>query len=177
MDTSQRTRIDPPVVAVTGHRPSKIGGYEFDAPQREWVRQMLRALLAELKPQYCISGMALGVDQDFAFVCVEMQIPFVAAIPFVGQELSWPHNSKGFYYDLLAHAYCQFVVTGGSYSPHKMDLRNRWMVDNSDILIAVFDGSKGGTHNCVEYAESKKHEIWRVHPRGFFGRPEAVSRD
>jgi len=111
--------------------------------------------------------MALGVDQDFAFTCVEMQIPFIAAVPFLGQESTWPRESQEFYRELLAHAYCQYVVTGGGYSAHKMDRRNRWMVDNCDILIAVWDGSRGGTYNCVEYAEQVRRPIHRINPRHF----------
>ena len=33
------------------------------------------------------------------------------------------------------------------------------MIDNSDILIAVFDGSKSGTKNCIDYAKKHNKEI------------------
>ncbi len=32
--------------------------------------------------------------------------------------------------------------------------RNEFMVDASDALAAFFDGSPGGTANCVRYARS-----------------------
>lgn len=63
------------IVAATGHRPNKIGGYEWEAPQRVWVRQQIKQSLIELRPDKCISGMALGVDQDFAFICATLGIP------------------------------------------------------------------------------------------------------
>jgi len=31
-------------------------------------------------------------------------------------------------------------------------LRNEFMVDAADVLAAFFDGSPGGTANCVRYA-------------------------
>jgi uncharacterized phage-like protein YoqJ len=34
-----------------------------------------------------------------------------------------------------------------------MQLRNIWMVDHADEVWAFWDGSKGGTANCVKYAE------------------------
>lgn len=40
-----------------------------------------------------------------------------------------------------------------------MQLRNKWMVDKSDIVIAVWDGSEGGTNNCVQYATENKKRI------------------
>ena len=46
-----------------------------------------------------------------------------------------------------------------------MQIRNRWMVDNSDLVLAVFDGKKeGGTWNCVKYAKSKNKEIVVIKP-------------
>ncbi|MFZ2410072.1 MAG: hypothetical protein WAW23_00725, partial [Candidatus Methanoperedens sp.] len=32
--------------------------------------------------------------------------------------------------------------------------RNEFMVDAADVLAAFFDGSPGGTANCVRYARS-----------------------
>jgi len=44
---------------------------------------------------------------------------------------------------------------------------NEWMVDNSSILIAIYDGSKnGGTFNCIEYAKNKGKEIIVIDPKG-----------
>lgn len=37
-----------------------------------------------------------------------------------------------------------------------MQSRNEWMVNRSNIVIALWDGSeKGGTYNCLKYAKSK----------------------
>ena len=38
------------------------------------------------------------------------------------------------------------------------------MVDLADKVIAVWDGSKGGTGNCVRYAGKRGKEIIRVVP-------------
>lgn len=38
------------------------------------------------------------------------------------------------------------------------------MVNNSDIVIAVWNGSKGGTGNCVNYAKMQKKEIIVINP-------------
>lgn len=161
--------MEAPVVSATGHRPDKIGGYDFYNPQRVWIRRRIKQILSGLCPQYCISGMALGVDQDFAVVCIELGIPFIAAVPFIGQERNWPAKSQEFYRELLRYAFCQYVVTGGGYSARKMQLRNQWMVDNCDILIAVWDGTPGGTGNCVWYAdEIVKRTIERINPKHFF---------
>ena len=38
------------------------------------------------------------------------------------------------------------------YAPGCMQRRNRYMVDHSALVIAVYDGSAGGTRQTLEYA-------------------------
>ena len=45
-----------------------------------------------------------------------------------------------------------------------MQKRNEWIVDNSLRLLALWDGSKGGTANCVTYARYGRREIKNVWP-------------
>lgn len=158
------------ITAATGHRPEKIGGYDFYAPQRAWVRAQIKRALIDLKTTRGISGMALGVDQDFAYVCIELAIPFTAAIPFVGQEDAWPPHAQEWYEWLLIRAADVVVVSPGEYTAAKMQVRNEWMVDNCDVLLAVWDGSKGGTGNCVNYAYyTYGHSfIYRINPNDYF---------
>lgn len=117
--------------------------------------------------------MALGVDQDFAYVCYEMAIPFVAAIPFVGQENNWPQHSQDWYEWLLIRAESVVVVSPGEYAAWKMQARNQWMVDNCDVVLAVWDGSEGGTANCYRYAHERKF-IWHINPNDYFQDREAA---
>jgi len=123
--------------------------------------------LIQLSPTSAISGMALGVDQDFAWVCISLGLPFLAAIPFAGQESNWPHESRDFYHRLLERAYHVTVVSEGGYAAWKMQKRNEWMVNNCQTLIAVWDGSAGGTGNCVRYAKSVGRNMHRINPSEF----------
>jgi uncharacterized phage-like protein YoqJ len=145
------------IVSFTGHRPKKFSGYK-PCPTHDWVRARVREKLIELKPTEAISGMALGFDQWSAEVCIELGIPFVAAIPFVGQELEWPWYSQQHYLTLLKKAARVHVVdsvppTAYYEAAQKLLARNHWMVDNSDAVIAAWDGSDGGTEKCVKYAQ------------------------
>jgi uncharacterized phage-like protein YoqJ len=57
------------------------------------------------------------------------------------------------------------IVSPGSYSPEKMHLRDRWIIDNSNALCAVWTGIQyGGTFGTIRYAEkeSKKRE-YKIH--------------
>lgn len=141
------------VVAGTGHRPGKLGGYS--AASRNDLINLARGFLLKTKPKKIISGMALGWDLAWAEAAVELRIPLVAAVPFAGQENIWPSASKELYAGLLAKAEEVHIVSPGGYSAHKMQVRNRWMVDNSDATVALWDGSSGGTANCIAYTKDK----------------------
>ena len=139
-------------VAVTGHRSDKLGGWKTPNPLYDLVLQGLYDAFLKLQPSYVISGMALGVDQWAAELCVNMEIPFVAAIPFEGQEKVWPPHSKAKYHWLMSRAAHRYVICEGGYESWKMQKRNEWMVNSCHQLVAVWNGSSGGTQNCVGYA-------------------------
>jgi|688.fasta_scaffold40197_4 uncharacterized phage-like protein YoqJ len=152
-------------IAVTGHRPNKLGNeYSMDGPVSKRITSSLTDFVLSQKPEMLISGMALGVDLLFAKVAIEHRIPFTAAVPFIGQELRWPQCSRDRYAQILSLASEVVVVCPGGYSAFKMQKRNEWMVDHCDLLIAVWDGTSGGTANCVQYAQSTSKEIFRINP-------------
>lgn len=155
------------IVGATGHRPDKLGGYDEITPLRAWVRAQLRRQLRQLRPLYGISGMALGCDQDFTEACIELNIPFIAAVPFRGQERAWRREAQGAYKRLLAKAREIVIVSDGSYENWKMQARNEWIVDHCNVLLCVFDGSPGGTANTVNYADRVRREKIRIDPREF----------
>jgi len=150
------------IIAFTGHR--NLYGYDLSSPAYDSLRAEIIKLLQEHKPEKCISGMALGVDQLAAEICASLGIPFIAAVPFKGQEGVWNQESKDKYAELLGKAAEVVIVCEGGYAPWKMQKRNEYMCDNADAIIAVWNGSYGGTGNCVNYAEQIKKPIYRINP-------------
>jgi uncharacterized phage-like protein YoqJ len=152
------------IIAFTGHRPDKLGGYKLPNPTYIKVCREIDWLLTELQPEKVITGMALGIDQWAASVAYKLGIPFIAAIPFEGQEKAWPEKSQQTYRLLRRLATEEVIVSPGEYTAAKMRTRNQWMVDNCDSLIAVWDGSSGGTGNCIQYAKSVNKKIYQINP-------------
>lgn len=138
------------IIAGTGHRPDKLGGYEPQATNR--VIDFATEVLRHHQPSTVITGMAQGWDMALAQAAVNLGIPFHAYIPFVGQELVWPANTRSYYRALLRLAQHVTIVTDGAYSKLAMQKRNQAMVDNCELLLALYNGSKGGTENCLVYA-------------------------
>lgn len=154
------------IICGTGHRSNKLGGYSYAVFSR--LVALAEAALKRYQPEKVISGMALGWDQALAQAAVNLNIPLVAAIPFKGQENMWPEASKKKYEELLSHAGV-VVVSSGNYAPAKMETRNEWMVDRSDLVLALWNGTSGGTCNCVRYAYQKQKRVinlwktWETH--------------
>ncbi len=158
------------IVAGTGHRPDKLGGYN-PTVQRA-LEHFALAVLTQKRPLGVISGMALGWDQALAIAAVRLGIGFVAAIPFEGQEKRWPASSQAAYNTLLKAASMVHVVTDrAAVSAHPggiagvMQARNEWMVDQSQGVLALWNGDRsGGTFNCVQYAKAGRREVINVWP-------------
>lgn len=147
-------------IAATGHRPNKLGKeYGLKGPYSFYIKTELQKYINIYKPDTIISGMALGVDSIFALLAIENNLDLIAAIPCVGQEKKWPQSSQNLYNDILKYDKCTKIVLANHYTLQCMQNRNIYMVDNCDRLIAVWDGTNGGTKNCINYAKSTNKPI------------------
>lgn len=174
-------------IGFTGHRPNKIGGYDRNNPTREKIKNTVSLIinaLADKNPKsalrfYC--GGAIGFDTDAFDVAYHMKltteipIEIVLAIPFKDQPIKWNKYDVEHYEDMIERAdTCVYVdeekrymidsVPVGRYNPIKMQKRNEYMVDHSNVIIACWDGTPGGTGNCVKYARAQNKTIWLIEP-------------
>lgn len=150
----------------TGHRPQKFPfayggrGREYSAYLQE-LKNKIEAAVTERGVTRFISGMALGVDLDFAEIVLEFrktkypQITLECAIPCPNQTEKWQVGEKLRYEKIKEQADCVTVVSE-YYTPECMLKRNRYMLDKSNLVIAVFNGiEKGGTWYTIRYARAK----------------------
>lgn len=136
------------IIAGTGHRPNKILVDQDALIQFACHQLRLRA------PSHVISGMAQGWDAALAAAARHLCIPFTAAVPFAGYgKKYWPQTIFAFM-DLCAAA--QHVEIVCDYpGTRALQLRNEWMVDRADRVLALHDGSWGCTFNCIQYARKR----------------------
>ncbi|WNN12507.1 SLOG family protein [Chryseobacterium phage MA9V-2] len=152
------------VICGTGHRPDKLGGYDNQAAHNNLVHLLIDAL-RELRPELVIVGMAQGFDQALAEAAYELDIPFIAALPCKGQELRWPTKAQQHYNYLLSLAKAVTIVNEGDYKPWFMQTRNKFMVDNSQATLTVWDGTPGGTYNTIEYTKQNEKPIINLYDK------------
>lgn len=159
-------------VSFTGHRPNKLGGYDEEVDQIKEIKfQLKKHIDMAIRMGYTsfITGMAIGVDTWASEAVLDAkkenpELKLICAIPFKGQEHMWPLPSKKRYWKIVDNADEIHIISEGDYTVEKMQLRNEWMVDHSKVLIAVWNGTKSGTGNCIKYAKKKKAEIWTIDP-------------
>ena len=144
------------ILGVTGHRPERVGGYLIPNPIYDYVISEMKSYILAIKPEKIITGMALGVDTWAASVAIELGIPFIAAVPFLGQADRWQASERHKYVALLSKAVEVVMVSEDGYAEEKLQTRNEWIVDHSDEMLVVYDGKPGGgTKRCAKYAAKK----------------------
>ncbi len=152
----------------TGHRPKGFPfKYDIDKQKHTAYLQTLEEKIELAITEYgitnFISGMALGVDMDFAETVLKLRnkysITLECAIPCPNQTLKWNDKDKLRYNEILNRADTVTLVSN-RYDRDCMLKRNRFMVDKSQMIIAVFNGiEKGGTWYTINYAKKENKYI------------------
>ena len=110
-----------------------------------------------------ITGMALGTDILCAKIVLKLKkkhdIKLECAIPCLNQTERWTNSDKKNYEIIINQADIKTYVSDKKYYNGCMQKRNRYMVDNSSLIIAHFNGSTGGTKQTIDYAKSKNKKI------------------
>ena len=155
--------------SVTGHRPNKMYGYNLKDTRWIELKNKFKEILKQNNCTEAISGMALGVDTVFALAVLELKnedypIKLHCAIPCKNHSCKWIKESIDLYNKILSKADIVKLVSDEEYKPWLMQKRNEYMVDLADKVIAVWDGTNGGTGNCVKYANKVKKDVIRILP-------------
>ena len=146
---------------VTGHR---------DVPQKE-INHIKTELQREVEKAVSdgftcfMSGFAEGVDQYFAEIVLELKktnpaLDLVAVIPYRKRLDNLMKTGRT--YEML-EVCADVVVIREEYQPSVYSHRNRYMVEHSDRVIAVYDGrEKGGTVRTIRFANMMRKELREI---------------
>ena len=155
----------------TGHRPKSLPWIEStnDAQYLLLKNKLKEKIIDAIDTgvTHFISGMAEGVDLLAAELVLDLKwdYPFISlecAIPFIGQQQRYYQNNYERYQRIIERA-DKVTILSNQYFKGCLFERNKYMIDNSSILIAVFNGVKtGGTFQTIALAKKKNLEIWLV---------------
>lgn len=150
----------------TGHRPAKLpwGQREEDSRCLALKAELARRLENAYRRGYrhFICGMAQGCDHYFGEAVLTLgerypDLRLEAAIPCRTQAQRWTAEQKARYEAILNRCHWETLVQS-DYDPGCMMRRNRYMVDNSSLVLSIFDGTSGGTMKTLAYAMGEKIE-------------------
>ncbi len=147
----------------TGHRPEKL-----HMPESKVKALLEKAVIQAVDDGFLtfISGMARGVDIWASEIVLELReensdIHLICTPPYKGFEKRWSLSEQRLYNTILENAdYVKFISE--HYYKACFQVRNIYMVDHSQRVIAAYNGSSGGTRNTVIYANRKGVETINI---------------
>ena len=118
--------------------------------------------------QHFISGGAMGMDMfaaetvlelknKYPEILLEMVSPFDAQAAKWAPEYQWRHDALFGKADIV-------TATGHAYTKSCMFVRNRYLVENADLLLAAYDGQPGGTEMTIRYAKQMGIQVCCIKP-------------
>lgn len=177
-------------IALTGHRPAKIGGYNMATPAYKHMQDDLEAYIRFNLQQYdtvwCHSGLALGADTVWskAILAMKQEYPgrvlFHAEIPTFSQKDAWFKKSDIDFWNLQVQRADDKSIYDSEFETYDaakrkrligkiLNDRNIGMINHADVLLAVYvTGSTGGTKNAVDYAIKTNKHIQYIDTKKYF---------
>lgn len=148
------------ICCFTGHRPDKLSIPEDEAKER-------LAFAVSKAVDYgfntFISGMARGVDLWGAEAVLKLKetnknIKLICALPHPDFEKKWSKANQDSFNRILKNA-DEIHTICDTYSVGAYMKRNKWMVDRSSLVLAIYNGTSGGTKNTIDYARDNNIHI------------------
>jgi len=155
-------------LGITGHRdlsPTLMAQYTH----------LMGVWFDKIRPTKVVSGMALGIDTVAAELALEREIPLIAIIPGPWQPDQWKSDHQDRWAGLCAKAEKVMIVDPSPLpadsSARKAKVistllkRNTWIVANSTMLLACWDGrTGGGTTHAIRAAQKDNCPVLRLRP-------------
>lgn len=110
-----------------------------------------------------ISTMQLGIAMWAAEIVLRIkefypEITLEAILPYENQASHWTENQRDRYFHILSE--CNYVGYASiHYIPSCNDLANKYIVDKSSLLIAIYDENDKEAMTAVDYAKLKGLEL------------------
>ena len=144
------------VCAFTGHR--NLAGTDFD----EHLLERVVLNLVKNGTTRFLCGMAVGFDMKAALAVLALKglydIELVACLPCANQSERFSARNKKLYNEILARC-DDIIIMEMEYKNGCMQERDRYLVDNCDVLVSFLRKTSGGTYYTVNYARKQNKKI------------------
>jgi hypothetical protein len=151
------------VVGITGHQGLPAQAVAF-------LEQRLPVILEGLSVSELVGSLAQGADQICAAIAVNRGVRLRVIIPSHRYDATFDEDGLAKYHDLLRRASSVVTLAYDAPSEEAFFAAGREVADESDVLIAVWDGQPaaglGGTGDVVAYARSTGTRVKVLWPDG-----------
>ncbi|MGN1223213.1 MAG: SLOG family protein [Christensenellales bacterium] len=152
---------------LTGHRPKSLPwGYDEEKENCKRFKSDLIDIFTggiEYGLKTFLIGMAEGFDMIGGETLIELrkrhkEIKIIAVVPCKDQEIKWKPEQQKRYRNLLKKC-DDVIILQENYTADCMNKRNKYMVDNSSVVIACYNGKPSGTGNTIRFAKENGCKI------------------
>ncbi|MGM9641016.1 MAG: SLOG family protein [Faecousia sp.] len=138
---------------------------------KQVLRKQILRLIEKENVTHFISGMAIGVDMYAAEIVLDTKkhdprVTLEIAIPYETQAVKWSEALRERYFHIAAQCDKETMLQT-HYTPDCMGKRNRYLVDHSDLVIAVWSGKSSGRGKTIRYSLSQGKPVIVIDPVTF----------
>ena len=166
-------RLNASTACFSGLRSQKLpwGSHETDERCLA-MKKKLRGIVEDAVQngyKTFLCGMAIGFDMICAETVLELKktysdLKLIGALPCKDQDKFWSSENKKRYQVLLRQLDGIRCVYNHYIGPECMLERDEYMIKKSSLLIALFNGKKGGTMKTISYAKRQGIKIIVIEP-------------
>lgn len=166
------------VCAVTGHRPTRFKfKYNEDYSLCKKIKRSMQKQFMRLHDEEGVRriyvGGSLGVDMWAGEIVLRLKetpgyedMELAVVLPFPGHDFRWDGRSRKRLKFLIKHS-IEHLIIGTQDCRESYIKRNRYMIEQADYLLAVYDNDQteqSGTMQMVNYAKKKRLHMVFIHP-------------
>jgi len=161
-------------VAVFGHQPPELGGYDPN-PWSDAVRRRLGEILAAKAVLHddlvVVSGLRLGTEQLAAEAAVAAGLPLLVVLPYPDPDARWPAERRARFTELCGAA--RQVLTLQHKAPRTpteagaaLSRRDGWLARHCREAVLVWDGEDARLRRLHRsLADHLGDDVWVLDPR------------
>lgn len=176
MDTNAKNFLyfKEKTATITGHRPKSLPwGYDENKLACINFKHYLKKIFEQTifkGYKFFLTGMAEGFDMIGTEILIELrkiyEIQIIAVIPCLGQEKKWK-NYQQIKYQKIINSCDDVIILSNEYYDSCMNDRNKFMIENSNLCIACWNGKPSGTGNTISFAKDCGKEIKIININSF----------
>ena len=156
-------------IGITGHRNQRLGLSEDEA-SKEWedircwiaheLSQYIQTCAEKNEPLDLYCGMASGSDIAFGIVANIIKSYYIHSVKLYCILPYKDYNSSHQYFKYFKMKADEWVELSDKFYRGCDNVRDQYIVDHSDVILAIWDGNKsGGVWSTIRKAQKADKEI------------------